>query len=298
MVYLANYLEARNTKLAKHHKPRQIVKGERRKHVISEIMEVLDDFRDNPWQHEGETRAGLRSALCLAGHQWGASDIESAGLVTAAFQKLGQGSRPSWDEGQRAYVDRGSSCACCGIELESGVGRYCSALCAKAALSHRSGGAEFSRSGAAQAAYKAILRETAPSKICVECGVSYKPVSVWKVSQKYCGTSCYHASLKQYEPQPCITCATMFTPRRADNIYCSARCHKEKLFADRSFAKVCGCCGVSFTAKADNAAFCTISCRNKAQYRRRIAAQRTGSVIAIRQPLTGAVFDGWFQQAA
>lgn len=298
MVYLSGYLDKRNKKLAQHHKPRQIVTGERRKHVISQIMDALDDFRDNPWQHEGDTRAGLRSALCLAGHQWGASDIESAGLITAAFQKLGQGARPSWEEGQRAYADRGVHCACCGMELEGGIGRYCSAGCAKAVLLNRSDEAQFRRSGAAQAAYKAVLRETAPSKICLECGVSYKPVSVWKHSQKYCGASCYHSSLKQYQAQPCINCGTVFTPRRADNIYCSARCHKEKLFADRSFSKVCGCCGTSFTAKAGNAAFCTVSCRNKAQYRRRIAAQRVSNVIVIRQPLTSAVFDGWFRQAA
>ena len=47
MVYLDQYLRVRNDRLADQHRPKEkrILRGERRKHVVNEIFDVLKDWR-------------------------------------------------------------------------------------------------------------------------------------------------------------------------------------------------------------------------------------------------------------
>ncbi|OWK20076.1 hypothetical protein AJ88_33085 [Mesorhizobium amorphae CCBAU 01583] len=61
-------------KLAKH----PIFGADKRKHVVNQMMDVMADWRLSPFEFEGSCRAGLRSALCLAGHSWQRADDEAA----------------------------------------------------------------------------------------------------------------------------------------------------------------------------------------------------------------------------
>lgn len=84
--------------------------------------------------HEGEFIAALRSALCLAGWPWPVADQTARDVVAEALRKA-RARRPSWAEGQRAYVGievKDSVCRHCGIGLTARQVHYCSNRCAKA----------------------------------------------------------------------------------------------------------------------------------------------------------------------
>jgi hypothetical protein len=51
---------------------------------------------------------------------------------------------------------------------------------------------------------------------------------------------------------------------------------------------------MSFVAKISKAMYCSVDCKKRALKVRKKAA----AVIAFPQPLTVAVFDGWFRRAA
>lgn len=277
----------------------RVFQGEKRKHVINDVMDILQDWRSSPFEYEGYARHSLRSGLCLEGSSWAAADDEAQSLLSAAFQAIGA-PRPTWDQGQRTYSDNGVRCGWCGGDLEGSPGRYCSKLCASMVMVTRSEEENFLHTAAWHAAYKAIRREEAPSKICLQCGTAYKPSTPWKV-QKFCSAACSNKASTKYAARPCDNCGVSFRPRRADNVYCSPQCHKERMFRERTFAKICGCCGISFSAKAANASFCSISCRNKLQYERTTRRTRIRPHRAPFVPmhmLTAEVFDGWFRRAA
>lgn len=49
----------------------EIVSGNARKITISEIMNVLRDWRYSEFEHEAACLHGLRVAFCLKGYGWG-----------------------------------------------------------------------------------------------------------------------------------------------------------------------------------------------------------------------------------
>ncbi len=312
MVYLSNYLDARNKKLAKHHKPRQIVTGERRKHVISEIMDVLDDFRFSAWEHEGDTRAGLRSALCLTGHDWISSDLESAGLITAAFQKLGQSARPSWAEGQPEYTAPIEACNWCKEPLSQFQvdrrERFCEIACATAALKYRAYGTNFNEDAMGRAAYRILQQAKTKPRGCAQCGTSYHPIREGS-DQRFCSYRCRDASMTMLPVKPCLSCGTNFKPHDRISAFCSPSCSATYRFQSARIEKDCACCGNGFVAKISTAMYCSNACKKRAfKAVRKAAPAEQGSPVQATQakqqvlllllPLTAAAFDGWFRQAA
>lgn len=314
MVYLSNYLEARNKKLAKHHQPRHIVKGERRKHIISEIMDVLDDFRFSAWEHEGSTRAGLRSALCIAGHDWTASDIESAALITAAFQKLGQGARPSWAEGQPEYTAPIEACSWCKAPLEQVQidrrERFCGVTCATAALKCRDYATHFNEDSMGRAAYRILQQAKTRPRECAQCGTSYQPIREGS-DQRFCSYRCRDTSMTTLPVKPCLACGAKFKPHDKTSAFCSPGCSATYRFQSAHIEKECACCNKGFVAKISTALYCSNACKKRAFKGRKqspvdefwcdelgLIEKPPADVIVILKPLTSAVFDGWFKKAA
>lgn len=314
MVYLQRYLDARNTRLRDKHKPSQIIKGERRKHVVLQVMDILDDFRDNPWEREGATRSGLRSALCVAGHQWTEADHESSGLITAAFQKLGQSARPSWAEGQPHYAMGREACMRCGnaIGEDQRPHRYCSVSCAKLALADSAFDRPVQDDVYGRDAWKIIAKTRTKPRVCAlpSCGKEFR---VWAESREnqYCSKQCRSDSMRTRVMRRCANdgCENEFLPSKHDIQCCSMAC-SSAIGRRKRFEHTCQApnCETSFLSALPYAKYCSGKCNARAHYHRKknqalpnFSCDDLGLVdvvIAFPQPLTAVVFDGWFRRAA
>lgn len=319
MVYLSKFVDARNSRLKKAHQPRQIISGERRKHVISQIMDILDDFRSSPWEREAVSRAGLRSALCLAGHDWHPADDEAAGIITAAFQKIGQGARPSWAEGQPHYASGREACARCGnaIGEDQKPHRYCSVRCAKLALQDDAFDKPVHDHVYGRDAWKIIAKTRTKPRLCAlpSCG---KEFTVWAESREnqYCSKQCRSDSMRTRVMRRCANddCGKEFLPSQKDVQCCSTAC-ASVIGRKKQFEHSCQAprCNTAFLSALPYAKYCSSKCNARAHYHRKkshtlpnfscdelglLDVMFTENVIAFPQPLTAVVFDRWFAQAA
>lgn len=214
---------------------KRVIDGDKRKHVVGKVVEQLEGWTSTPFEHEGSTRAGLRSGLCLNGLRWPLADLVAADLVASALREMGA-QRPSFEQGQPEYVHELIYCAHCSRELgEDDVSanrarRYCSVECAKAAMAkqsmrHREKNDKFKRSAQA-IVYQAKIAE----RTCVECGGSFRPQSEGK-AQKFCSQRCAGASNQkamaaQGVPCVCTFCGGAYMAGNHKSRHCSTACYK------------------------------------------------------------------------
>lgn len=243
-------------------KPQPIFRAEKRRHAINVAMEVLSDWRQSPFEHEGPMRAGIRSALCLEGYDWPRSDVQAGEIVGEALRMLGA-RRPTWEQGQRHYVEPRENCRWCSVELDAAdrVAGFCSVEHARAALTHWG----FETRNNADAAFRAVHRATRrlaqkPRK-CAECGKKFKPP--WHGSeQRFCSLECTGMHRRKETPErTCTHCGAVFRLERTnlDARFCSKRC----AYDHRSVIEIsctCFCCGTSFVTSSPKAAYCSITC--------------------------------------
>lgn len=334
MAYLDHYVKARNASLREHH---SLLRGRKRQHVIQEVMDALDDWRLSRWQHEGETRAGIRSALCMSGHAWQTSDTEAATIIDTALRRLGIEDRPSWIEGQNEYRDLRVACADCGnrlspLRLASGE-LFCSSLCEDNAARYRPQIARYARRLAYSKAWYSVWKATAPERCCDGCGAAYRSPFP---GQHFCSHDCAHNAQRNPERhRRCAHCKRPFVCHQSGSRrqrYCSVDC-RTAAWGVQQYE--CSVCSRTFEAKHP-AHCCSQKCRNRHANEERkrnapeascqicgavfrsprgastcsrpcrvelrgftLAATRTASlVIPFQQRLTAAVFDGWFTRAA
>lgn len=244
---------------------RPIMNEDRRKHLVNDVVDMLRDWRSSPWEDEGAMRAGLRAGLCLQGHGWLRSDQEAASIVASSFRRLGRDNRPSWDEGQREYVEPRENCAWCGSsvpdELMVGNRRtnFCSSTCARSAMVHRAIGAgEHARQIYHAAA--AIIDRTKKKPIkCGHCSRSFRPRFDCTV---YCSRECRDAARQRRAEKTCLHCRKAFQVIAANadrSKYCSAECYTEGRKA-RQIERICVSCGNAFVAGVHKARHCCSAC--------------------------------------
>lgn len=305
MAYLDHYLKAAQD--ARLGKQKAIVTGERRKHVISVVMDLLDDFRLSHWEHEGTARAGIRSSLCLLGHDWAPADEEAATLIAVALKKNRAPARPDWDEGQREFTVSPENCKVCfGALTQTQIDRkhrFCSAACATKAL--RAWDVALSKdSSICRAAYRIIREGRTAARTCEACGERYHPVRK-NSDQKVCSTVCRDALLRTRELRPCDLCAKPFLPSLKVNRFCSRVCASEAGRQQR-YIKTCEVCDTAFATAMPNAKHCSGKCTAKAHYWRKKAAKSVPAPKPKPKPrssaeiiyLTPQVFDRCFRTAA
>lgn len=248
--------------------PKQAVDPNAKAHMIERTIDVLRSGKASVFEHEGDCRHGLRSALCLRGAPWPTADGVAAYAVAEALKEIGA-KRPTWEEGQREATIPDDCCAWCGGEIEQ-VGtrrdRYCSIECAKLAWTRRDAEDRKSKSAMHMRAFKIINRERQPDCTCEKCGKAYKPPNP-NAPGRYCSTACAAAARTYIEERPCLHCGTVFKPKQSANkgkdvgLYCSKACYSA---AGRraQFPKSCECCGSAFMARSSRAKFCTPECAN------------------------------------
>lgn len=327
----------------RHGKPKpvtlpRVFKHDDRRHVIHDVIDIMSDWRHSPFENEGSTRAGIRSALCLQGYRWEVSDHEAALLVGEAIKAVGA-ARPSWEQGQRDYYAASVYCRWCAVplpeeeQLGQRNGQYCSGVCAKAALTYRIRASDCRDRSIIETAYRAVRREASPERTCEECGISFKPFAFSRVSQKYCTTICRDKANRKYHAKPCAVCQEPFFPKRPSQYFCSKACMGESMKTIQE--RTCSHCGDVFRPKNEwggRGNFCSKECtyaslrvpkfervcgccgepflakmaRAKYCSRKCILVmdkrkrRQTPAVIPFvpMHMLTAEVFDGWFRRAA
>ena len=243
-------------------KPHPIFRGEKRQHAINIAMDVLRDWRQSPFEREGPTRAGIRSAFCLQGYGWPRSDVQAGEIVGEALRMLGA-KRPTWEQGQRHYVEPRENCRWCSVELDTAgrVAGFCSVEHARAALTHWGFETRNNADAAFRAVYRATRRLAQKPRKCIECGRKFRPQREGS-DQRCCSTSCVNMHRRKERPErACAHCGAVFHLERnnLDARFCSKRCAYDHRSASE-FSRTCTCCGISFTTASPKATYCSITC--------------------------------------
>lgn len=238
--------------------------GDKRKHRVNLAMDMLRDWRLSPFEKEGSTRAGIRSALCLNGHGWHRSDATAADVIAEALYLLGA-ERPTWDQGQPEYTAGRDNCMRCRgpIPPDLIVGErtrgFCSIECARAAMTEKRLRVMRGDTAAYQDAMDTIRRaEQKPIK-CESCGKTFRPLFP---DGKYCSRKCTHDAQRMVTERDCLNCGRAFTPTTIYNgrgLFCSVACKTGYGHISR-FEKKCVICGTAFVAKLERAECCSHPC--------------------------------------
>jgi len=252
MAYLDHYLKAGK---------RRSRTVERKAHLITKAMDIMDDWRLTPFEYEGACRASMRSALCLSGSPWDHADAEAAEIVRQALAGMGA-ERPDWDEGQPELLTPRDECAWCHGPIEDDpdqVRRFCSVECARASILRRNEEGNYRETLIGRSAFKLVDRSTKRPRKCAQCGKEFRPVHNGK-DQRYCSRTCVDLSLQTggFNHQ-CVECGISFNTRLSRSKFCSHKCvgqHQKKRTSARFLVR-CEWCGSHFIGKSGNATFCS-----------------------------------------
>lgn len=297
---------------------RQILNDDRRRNLTDQAVEFLRHWKQSPFELEGSTRSGIRSALCLAGHSWHQSDHQAEQIVHAALRRLGA-KRPSWEQGQRHYAEPRENCKWCGCELdaEDRTAGFCSIEHARYAKAHWG----FETRAVNDAAYLAVVRAASrlalKARACECCGAKFRPQRE-QSDQRFCSYDCTYKVRRKYAPIRCLHCEKLFKPNTADREFCSPRCGY-----DHAVAMDCACCGTTFMSKGGKKLYCSDRCYQIVKHERagkpyktlcpkifdHILTRPLASAFSARRSsfrcegvnsgiLTPAIFDEWFRRAA
>lgn len=284
--YRSGYTEYRYGQ-AKKPTLKRVLMGEKREHVVSRAMDLMKDWRSSPFENEGATRHGLRSALCEDGHAWSVADHEAEVVVAQVFRLMGA-KRPSWDQGQRQYTVAEENCNWCGLEIaeedRSGnrAARFCSAVCARSALQHRDWETRWKEDAVGRSAFAILHREKTPTRECEECGETFRQFNHLTKEQRFCSTDCARRAERTIPECECPTCHVTFRPKVSGRRFCSYECAMVRPIEPRQ----CTCCEGMFTPKNEQGTVCSKSCQMRLHRIRK--AEARGMVY---RPL-GTVFDG------
>ncbi|MEF2071896.1 hypothetical protein [Consotaella aegiceratis] len=248
-----------------------ILKGEKRKHVVSKMMDLMRDWRDSPFENEGPVIAGFRSSLCLEGNPWAASDREAGHVVAEALRLLGA-KRPTWAEGQPEYNGEFDYCAWCGGALDeddrASRRRFCSAECARVYTHHRNGANMEHDGGALLSAYRLVAKEKAAPRPCRYCRTMFKH---YRKDAEFCSASCaqrFSRGDRVRQDITCEWCGTATKPSSRGQKFCSITCRTaahyeaERIRLGAEIGR-CANCDASFTPSAKGEIFCSERCRKR-----------------------------------
>ncbi len=276
---------------------RPIFGGDKRKHIVSQVMEIMADWRLSPFEHEGACRTGLRSALCLEGHSWQRADDEAASIIETCLKGH---RRPTWLQGQPEGADR-ENCLGCGKLIDTSERQlrrvsYCSDLCriatkircdeadlytgakvtmrafylrGKEQRGRRECGTcgEWFRPSSDEVKYcsQRCAQHARPDriaeKLCAVCCTPFRPSDRLKAG-KYCSKSCADKGKAKRPERRCDHCSKVYRQRHSNHLYCSRECISAALPA-----RQCAHCGTLFRpSSGTRAIYCTVSCRNAANY--------------------------------
>lgn len=249
-----------------------ILGGARRRKCVDKVADILGTWHSSHFEHEGVTRAGLRSEFCLQGYRWSLADREAESIVGDALKAIGA-KRPTEDEGQPRYIDIGDFCMHCGQPMPDDLvtggrkQRYCSFECASAERVLRKQRGELSEKTAMFAIRGLMSKQKMKPKVCAECGKDFVSSSAgWHAYAKYCSRDCFAASYQRDSkkaPRDCLACGTTFKPWNADQKYCGKKCARGAVL-ERYFISACQACGTTFRSNMPKQIYCGKVCNGYA----------------------------------
>ncbi|MBU4529781.1 MAG: hypothetical protein KUA43_08890 [Hoeflea sp.] len=246
--------------------PQRIYRGDARKEMIRRVMDLLRNWRLSPFEHEGATRTGFRTALVMEGHGWQAADDEAAALIAESFRLLGA-VRPTWLQGQREYSAGHEYCLGCRGPLDEEAmtngWRFCCDECARVTRNHRPEIYQFAVSMARSAAFYAASKEKIPERACAWCGTSFKPATLQTVT---CSHACAGRVRTDAVPERnCLACGKRFRGRSIKSKLCSIQCIRDH---DRASLpkRPCDLCGELFQPATTFNRFCSTQHRARANH--------------------------------
>lgn len=249
-----------------------IFSQKKRQLLVSEVVEMMQDWRLTRFEKEGATRTGLRSALCLDGYCWPEADSEAARCVSAALRALGA-ERPSWAEGQRQHTDSPDRCSWCTGPIDdedrTDGQRFCSVDCARAAIDHRGNKDQHVFDVVQRAAYRLIAKRASEKRPCRQCGKLFQND---RKDAEFCSSRCVSRwqkgdALRQL--RQCVECGAEFMPGRKDSECCSKACAttKRHKYARAMLAeeiRICNFCSDPYTPTSARQKYCSEKCTHNA----------------------------------
>ncbi|HEY4200043.1 MAG TPA: hypothetical protein VGM83_05745 [Devosiaceae bacterium] len=297
---------------------KKIIEGQKRDAAIATTAELLRQAPLSKFQYEASVRHGLRTALVLQGHRWPLADLEAAAIVAAALSAIGA-VRPSWEVGQREHTTPRENCSWCAAPLdEEQIGmrdRYCSVVCAKAALVNRDFETRAWDDELGRRALYILQREHLPRKNCKHCGRNFQPTAAdgeycspvcrirsrpaWHgfrdcsqcgesfhprtAEQTFCSQECASRAHTYVEPRACPNCGKVHRPHNEATLYCSKQCaaqHRKPELGTRHCAE----CGQEFYPRNDQAIYCRPRCLHLAKEARKATARRAAAAAIPLKP--------------
>lgn len=252
-------------------KLKPIFNGERRAHVVRVAMKALRGWQQTPFEQEGAVRAALRSGLCLQGYNWHRAEAQAADVVNEALRLLGA-VRPTWEQGQREYVEPRENCSWCGGPRDpfQRSARFCSPHCAKMAALTRDYDGK-AKGDNARALMLAVARRTRNQKRkCLACHGVFYPDSDHS-TMKFCSNSCAYEHRKTEEAKVhgknCATCESPFMAKLPTAMYCSRPCavtasrRRQGIMPLAIRQVTCEVCGDPFDTTSSTAICCSNNCK-------------------------------------
>ncbi len=235
-------------------------------------MDTLKDWRCSPFENEGASQSGLRSALCAKGHRWILADLEARAIISECFRRMGV-QRPTWEQGQREFVEPLENCVWCGGLIPDALRagkvniRFCSSICAKGALEHKAFRERRQSDEIYASVFAVIQKERNPERRCDCCGTAFRPMFA---GGRFCSQPCSAKAARYVPERSCKGCGQTFRPRHMGLIYCSRKCAAKGRTVKPEHR--CLYCGTSFRPAGSNLGkYCSRACsdsdRKNVEYR-------------------------------
>jgi len=247
----------------------RIHKGEARRAMVGKAIDLLRGWRLTPFEHEGPTRAGMRSGFVREGFLWPIADLESEALIGEALQVMGA-NRPTWYQGQPEYSYGREYCATCRGPLDAEAiarhDRFCSTECRTVMRQHRNDNYHYAAAAQSKLAHAVARRESIPKRDCAWCGTEFQPATP---DAETCSMACAakHREFKAgraLADRNCANpkCGKVFHPSTDRLKYCSMPCHREHQ-ADTLAPQLCAYepCSKTFQPRFAFEKFCSAACR-------------------------------------
>jgi hypothetical protein len=262
-----------------HQTQRPILRGEKRQHLINDVIDAMRDSQPSPFRWEAALRHGLRKWLCIDGYAWARADFEAEAVTSEALRVLGA-TRPSPDEAHWQHTVSPDYCLWCQGPLDEDRTkrqRFCSVKCARSAMVYRRQKGERVYEGIGQSAYMMIRRKESPPRPCKTCG---EPFQSAKAHVQYCSAKCVRAAKGDLiGERQCLHCDRTFAPSSRSMVCCSHACAQTRRieqFRASVPERSCECCQAIFRPANTQAKYCSLRCAQlvaKRAFQARLASE-------------------------
>lgn len=245
----------------------RIFTGQKRQNMVGKVIDIMRDWRYSPFEHEGATRAGVRTSLVLEGYGWQRADNEAMALIAEGHRLMGA-SRPTWIEGQWEYAIGRENCAQCRGPLDDAAiasrDRFCGEDCRRIMKTWQNANYHYAMTSRARWAYEVAQKAAIPERPCEWCGTMFRPSRHGAVT---CSPE-HAAKLREQKAgrlipdRKCPSCGNIFHPQSRRVRFCSTACHNYHQMKTLP-KRACALCNEEFQPTKTFMKYCSTKCGKK-----------------------------------